>query len=315
MSTHLSQPCDSKQNPPTVYNGCGFIGNPDLYGIGIRLGVYSQWFSALLANHLLRRIREDVHSAYFLFSFALAIGTVVITCSHSGYPCVFFAEIYVLVSLFFGGYFSVHLMPVKVMSLERRDADPTPWKRGRLVILSLVYGAMMLYNCWFWFKGRTLGRFQPTPCGTALFLFGKFSGGNLHKAVGFYQAFSIFMAIYYPLGTFFLLQNVPSLLSRLDTVSAHYEYVRSIHGAIHTCLVSPRPLLLISLLCLVVAVLAIELTLLWNSVSGINSLNSVGQFIPLTVGVGGLVQVLWEIARESVSVSHKLVEPSSLGPR
>lgn len=30
---------------------CGFEGNPDLYGLGIRLGIYFQLFSSFLANH------------------------------------------------------------------------------------------------------------------------------------------------------------------------------------------------------------------------------------------------------------------------
>jgi len=64
---------------------------------------------------------------------------------------------------------------------------------------------------------------------------------------------------------------------------------------------SPKPLLLINCFCLTLAVVAVELTLMWNFVSGINSMNSVGQFIPFTVGVSGLVQVLWAIVGVYVS--------------
>jgi hypothetical protein len=38
---------------------CGFEGNPDLYGLGIRLGVYFQLFSSFLANHYHRDIMKD----------------------------------------------------------------------------------------------------------------------------------------------------------------------------------------------------------------------------------------------------------------
>jgi hypothetical protein len=36
-----------------------------------------------------------------------------------------------------------------------------------------------------------------------------------------------------------------------------------------------------------------ELTLQWNNIQGVQSLNSVGQFLPCCFGVGGLVKVLW----------------------
>jgi hypothetical protein len=297
-STNLTQLCELRQSPVPVYNGCGFVGNSDLYGIGIRVGVYAQWLSALLSNHFLSNSREDVHSAYFLFSIALAIATFVITAIYGVY-CVFFAEVFVLLSLVFGGYFSVHLFPSKSRA---RDNYSTPWRRGRLVILSFVYGAMISYNYWFWFKGR-LARFQSTPCGSAIFLFAKFSGDSLHKAVAFYKAFSIILAIYHPLGVFLLLQNNPRLSERLQSLFARYDAIRSGRVVNRSFMASPKPLLLINCFCLALAVIAVELTLIWNFVSGINSMNSVGQFIPFTVGVGGLVQVLWAVVGVSVSFS------------
>jgi NADH:ubiquinone oxidoreductase subunit 6 (subunit J) len=278
------------------------MGNPDLYGIGIRTGIYAQWLSALLANHCLSYHREDIHSAYFLFSFALAIATVVITANPSKY-CVFFVEVYVLVSLFFGGYFSVHLFPVeKPASRQERCQGSGRWRSGRLVSLALVYGAMISYNCWFWFKGH-VAKFQPTPCGSALFLFAKISGDNLPKAVRFYEAFSIMMAVYYPFGTFFLLRHGQRLSEWFDDMYTPYGPFISTHRRNRLRGVISSAMPFISVFCLVLAVCAIELTLLWNSVSEISSMNSVGQFIPFTVGVGGLVQVLWAIARESVSMS------------
>lgn len=59
-------------------------------------------------------------------------------------------------------------------------------------------------------------------------------------------------------------------------------------------------LILCSILSLVWSILAIELALVWNGVTPINSLASVGQFIPLTIGVLGLVQVLYAIFRPLV---------------
>ena len=40
-------------------------------------------------------------------------------------------------------------------------------------------------------------------------------------------------------------------------------------------------------------IVQIELTLVWNKVDGLQSLSSLGQLIPFTLGVGGLIKVLW----------------------
>jgi len=42
-------------------------------------------------------------------------------------------------------------------------------------------------------------------------------------------------------------------------------------------------------------VIAIELTLIWNSVSGVYEPNSAGQFILLAMGVGAIIQILWKM--------------------
>lgn len=41
------------------------------------------------------------------------------------------------------------------------------------------------------------------------------------------------------------------------------------------------------------SILAVELTLVWNSVTGVYNVRSTGQIIALVVGLGMLVKVLW----------------------
>jgi hypothetical protein len=43
----------------TRRNGVGFEGSPGLYGLGIRVGIYCQLVSSLLANHYHREIMQD----------------------------------------------------------------------------------------------------------------------------------------------------------------------------------------------------------------------------------------------------------------
>lgn len=41
------------------------------------------------------------------------------------------------------------------------------------------------------------------------------------------------------------------------------------------------------------SILAVELTLMWNSVKGVYNVQSTGQIIALVIGLGVLVKVLW----------------------
>ena len=44
-------------------------------------------------------------------------------------------------------------------------------------------------------------------------------------------------------------------------------------------------------------VLSIELTIWWNSITGVNQIGTVGQLVPFVLGVGGLIKVLWSWLR------------------
>jgi hypothetical protein len=57
--------------------GCTFVGNSDLYGLGIRLGVYLQLLSTLLANsHLSNELKEDVRNTNAIIMVAVFVGMV-----------------------------------------------------------------------------------------------------------------------------------------------------------------------------------------------------------------------------------------------
>ena len=53
---------DPSQAPP-----CNLVGNPDLYGLRIRLGVYLQLLSILLANHFLPDALREAWDANAVF--------------------------------------------------------------------------------------------------------------------------------------------------------------------------------------------------------------------------------------------------------
>ena len=82
----------------------GFEGNSDLYGLGIRTGIYIQWISSLCANNLLPEDRKELQKVYLIFSLAICIATMV---SSFGTACIFGIEIELLYLMYWGGYVCV----------------------------------------------------------------------------------------------------------------------------------------------------------------------------------------------------------------
>lgn len=92
----------------------GFDGNPDLYGLGIRLGVYSQWFSSWLTNTFNPSAAAGNHDANSIFLLALLIGISVAAVNDAIQPI----EAYVMLHVCFGFIFTVlSLLGVRVYFL------------------------------------------------------------------------------------------------------------------------------------------------------------------------------------------------------
>lgn len=52
---------------------CGFAGNPDIYGLGIRLGYYTQALAVWFANYFFYRDAKSLRGANLIFILALLI--------------------------------------------------------------------------------------------------------------------------------------------------------------------------------------------------------------------------------------------------
>ncbi|CAJ2506661.1 Uu.00g078470.m01.CDS01 [Anthostomella pinea] len=63
-------------NQPTAGDCTGFDGNPDLYGLGIRIGVYLQWYSSWLSMTLTPHTAAETHTANTISMFAIIIAVL-----------------------------------------------------------------------------------------------------------------------------------------------------------------------------------------------------------------------------------------------
>lgn len=210
--------------------GCGFSGNPDLYGLGVRLGAYLLWYSTQIAYFFKLDGAGDLSESWTIFSLALSIAIYILTFQQQdadsrAYP----AEIAIMLYMIFGGLFGTR----GVGSRQQRRLRPVWWHRLLEITTNLV---ALVYAAWFWIAGESGDYFQQRPeCETSIFLFSKIPQGSFRGVSIFFGVLAVHLALsslielvsiaYTGFGTF--------LRKPLDTASKHelLEYVNTeCHG-------------------------------------------------------------------------------------
>ena len=120
----------------------GFEGDPDFYGLGIRLGVYLQWLSDLITAGYLENDRKYVLTTYHIFSISLTVALFVKIFTAS---CKFSVEVYIVLILFWDGLniVQLHMMRAISMAKQFRNTDrevqhtyPTPPRPSKKLLWS-----------------------------------------------------------------------------------------------------------------------------------------------------------------------------------
>lgn len=142
---------------------CGFEGNSDIYGLGIRLGLYLQWLSAYLTRHLLPEAVPDLAGVTFIFEFALLVAALVLSKSTIE---TYATELVILIAMLLADTWLVHV-PIyfPCHSCQQR---PTFSVAG-IFARNLMMIAIAVFAIWFAVSGYDL--YRRDPCGTYLFFF------------------------------------------------------------------------------------------------------------------------------------------------
>ncbi|RTE81890.1 hypothetical protein BHE90_003606 [Fusarium euwallaceae] len=246
---------------------CAFQGEPDIYGFGIRLGIYLQWTSVLIVRTFKLRGRASLAKSYVIFIFAIFVALLFMTANATPSTEInkssddeekgpYAVEVMILAYIIFGGVYIVLLTGNDPMPIQRFDVD-TVTRLCRQFVFWCVLTAASVYYIWFWLDGIQGSGFLKAPekCGTYGFLFAKVSLSN----------------------------QSPSQSEDLER-NARREKVQRIVKVLVPYL---------RVFSLVYSITGIELTLYWNGVRGVYDVNSTGQLIPLTIGLCGLVQTLY----------------------
>lgn len=200
LSTKLVNVRATSSNGSTNASSCGFAGNSDIYGLGIRLGVYLQWIATFVSYQLLEDSIDSVVTANWVFLFATMIATLVITASRSTYN-TYSAEVIIMLYIIVGEIV-VCVLPIIA------EGNSLPSLLGVYGAFSAFF-AVFLFASWFWFKGVWL--MSATPCGTYFSLLSK---GAVTKSsqIAIPRAittiFALFWGVICVLGTWSMLQRI-----------------------------------------------------------------------------------------------------------
>lgn len=274
---------------------CPFTGNADLYGAGIRYGIYMQWVSAQLAVWLALKDAKELIDAYLILSAAIMAALVALSASTG----LRVTEAVIMLHLFFGGLVCVpdHLFPRPV----HRGGNPTRPRTWRTILSLSVWTLFLGYSAWFWILGRSTYVFTNRDCGTVIFLFAPISPSKFGSLSYLFAVISMILLLIYALifSTVICMILLAWHESGNITVNVFFDWLKA-----KAAWLSPgHPTNTIYLYfflpaALAYSVVAVELMLRWNKVSGIYQFKSTGQFIPFAIGVAGLVKVLLDIWHE-----------------
>ncbi|KAI1378295.1 hypothetical protein F4677DRAFT_390394 [Hypoxylon crocopeplum] len=276
---------------------CGFQGNSDIYGLGVRVGVYLQWSTSIFVENLHEPAVESCRDANTTFQVAMLAGLVLITSGPEQKANAL--EAYITLLFCFA---SACIASLQAISAPR-SGEPTSHSKpgteravrgvGELILSTAIfaYGVDLLYV--------GLGQLPRTTCPEIGFFFWPVDLFAWNRTA--------LKAIF----TISLVGSVVTLLLRVLSLFRRLLQLRSRWGRPDTPL-SPRPTELVrivkvsmtklvsSVVALVVFIIAIELTLAWNNIYGIYGCASFSQLFPLIVGAANLVRVIYQLLRSSV---------------
>jgi hypothetical protein len=226
LATKLVNVRAVSSNGSTNASSCGFAGNSDIYGLGIRLGVYLQWIATFVSYQLLEDSIDSVVTANWVFLFATMIATLVITASRSSYN-TYSAEVIIMLYIVVGEIV-VCVLPIIA------EGNSLPSLLGVYGAFSAFF-AVFLFASWFWFKGVWL--MSPTPCGTYFSLLSK---GAVTKSsqIAIPRAittiFAVFWGVICLLGTWSILGRIHEVYvkGKERRRSQHHSTLKALRGIV-----------------------------------------------------------------------------------
>jgi hypothetical protein len=315
---------------------CDTPGDGDIYGLGVRIGLYLQWAAGLILRLLGSWPRiSEVRTANNVLCGALALATAINVVNGSALSVDYLLSYYLTIVLFYAESYNL------VQSSNQEDEDSNDeWGRSEkkvyklypdfsLIFQNILFALYTLFGAWFWQNGIFTTR--STTCADKAAIIFVFNLRNPKWTAAATALGSIFGAIFvvillihlkslnkgimsgpelvfvrtlryasglYSIGDCFF--EIPAVLLR-PGFPTHFKL--EILGERFRWWLVPLALLrllhfsLINLVGPVVAIVSVERMITTNGLSTSGITESTGQMIALFTGVCSICIALWEFAR------------------
>lgn len=272
--------------PSHHFGTCGFPGNSDLYGFGVRLGLYLQWAATIAANTFLPQEASNMRTINGCFQLALLIGLCYTTITN---PDIFAAEVIIILFFVFGSTSTLQF-PRNAQAQATAIGAISRW---------FIFSGFVAYSMWFWWVGKTTMAWNP--CSRSIFFMGKVdiygwfgifaTGATLVGAIGqIYTAYIISKCLLKDFRNRPIVEGLRSIFREFD--AGEREKV-GWGGFVFSCILFSFFLV------------TVECTILWNRVTGVGQAGSISQLIPIVVSVGGIGRILQGLMKVYLGVADR----------
>ncbi|KAF4440067.1 putative penicillin-binding protein [Fusarium austroafricanum] len=270
---------------------CQITGNGDIYGMGVRLGIYFQWATSIIVENVYQTEIPATRAAGNCYQIAMLAGLIRI----SQYPSdkALALEGYIVLLFCFVGVWASSiglqdLLPKRSQSSDvsqqtTAQANSQVLGFGQLISVSLST-ATCAYGTWFLFNGINKMARQEKNCNEVIFFFAK---------VKLFGWVLIIFKVFFILGligsaclliyqSYDIAQNFGILLDEWTQAPADNTTDRA--GSISSPVAVGAVKLMGSVLAMGVFAVSIELTLKWNHITGVYRCDNFSQVFALVVG-------------------------------
>lgn len=261
LTLHVHAHTSITKRHPDADPHCGFAGNNDAYGLGIRLGIYIQWLTSAATSCLDQDGSQSVTGISNCYRLALFIGLLFMTIKSGSQLQA--SEASVMFLLGAGGAFTTVSAPTS------RERDSTAALGATVQVLIRI--ALGSYAVWFFATG--MDNMLHPPCSAS---------GFLLVEVDLYGWARVLFGV---IAGCHILVNVCVLLSSAVAVAAPAPGPR---GDMTGYKGFAAGIVVLSLF-----VTGVELLIRWNHIEAVGRIDSTGQLLPLVVSLGTLVGLVW----------------------
>ncbi|PMD34566.1 hypothetical protein L207DRAFT_516732 [Hyaloscypha variabilis F] len=250
---------------------CSFDGNNDIYGTGVRIGLYCQWLATLLITLFTPEEEETVRVLNITINTSIFLGIAVQSAKETN-------PVEPVIVLF--------LMCGSLSSLTGNGMSNFSHVSG--VFRALFYTALSAYGIWYWFDGLDKMLLQVR------------SDGQTCDAIGFLGKSRVdgwFRKMGKGLSVAGLVVSV--CLIGLCVIAVWKRFQDRFENAMRRPK-KQRPQVEIALLVLsggliAFSVVVVEYLIRVNGVTGLGDIDAVGQLIPFLIGILELTSIGWKI--------------------